>query len=426
MSKLQSIRNLSLNVDEQSFVALRYGSFNINNMTSFIAMTILPTNSTDLNDDSSNKTSIYGSIEHFLSLRYDLSNKKIRSKRVKSFYQRQNAIIDKYVDVLNNNEQGIDQTTIKLKKHVQILTVLSLAINISLFLIKILASILSNSLSIISSAIDSAVDIVSSVILFWTARAIRHRNQYRYPAGRTRIEPIAILILSVLMSSASIQVISEAAKRLLVYIRYMTNHSNEMPEVTMNIKQPIPIIVMCLTIVLKIILYFSCRHVPVDTIKALAQDHRNDVLSNIVALISGLLAGQAALRQIDIRFIVIDPIGAIVISIYIIISWVLQAAVHIRNLTGVTADPDFLNLITWIVINFSPHLTKIDTVKAFHFGTDLHVEVDIGLPGDMRIQQAHDIGANLQRKLESLSEIERAFVHIDYEFNHKADEHKQI
>jgi divalent metal cation (Fe/Co/Zn/Cd) transporter len=110
------------------------------------------------------------------------------------------------------------------------------------------ASILSNSLSIISSVIDSAVDLVSSVILFWTARTIRHRNKYRYPAGRTRIEPIAILILSVLMSSASIQVISEAAKRLFVYIQYMTNHSNEMPEVNMNIKQPIPIIVMCLTI----------------------------------------------------------------------------------------------------------------------------------------------------------------------------------
>jgi divalent metal cation (Fe/Co/Zn/Cd) transporter len=82
-------------------------------------------------------------------------------------------------------------------------------------------------------------------------------------------------------------------------------------------------------------------------------------------------------------------------------------------------------------------------VKAFHFGTDLLVEgkpqpsihhyvifilslVDIGLPGDMQIQQAHDIGSNLQMKLESLSEIERAFVHIDYEFEHQADEHKQI
>ena len=47
---------------------------------------------------------------------------------------------------------------------------------------------------------------------------------------------------------------------------------------------------------------------------------------------------------------------------------------HIRHLTGVTAEPDFLKLITWIAMNFSPHVTKIDMVKAFHFGTDLLVE----------------------------------------------------
>lgn len=47
---------------------------------------------------------------------------------------------------------------------------------------------------------------------------------------------------------------------------------------------------------------------------------------------------------------------------------------HIRHLTGVTADPDFLKVITWIAMNFSPYLTKIDMVKAFHFGTDLLVE----------------------------------------------------
>ncbi len=44
----------------------------------------------------------------------------------------------------------------------------------------------------------------------------------------------------------------------------------------------------------------------------------------------------------------------------------------------------------------------------------------------MQIQGAHGIGSNLQMKLESLSEIERAFVHIDYEFEHQIDEHKQI
>jgi hypothetical protein len=50
------------------------------------------------------------------------------------------------------------------------------------------------------------------------------------------------------MCSASIQVVSEATKRLFIYIRYIMNYTNEIPEVNMNIKQPIPIIVMCITI----------------------------------------------------------------------------------------------------------------------------------------------------------------------------------
>jgi hypothetical protein len=44
----------------------------------------------------------------------------------------------------------------------------------------------------------------------------------------------------------------------------------------------------------------------------------------------------------------------------------------------------------------------------------------------MPIQEGHDIGTKLQIKLESLPEIERAFVHIDYDIEHQTDEHKQI
>ena len=37
----------------------------------------------------------------------------------------------------------------------------------------------------------------------------------------------------------------------------------------------------------------------------------------------------------------------------------------------------------------------------------------------MHLQKAHDIGEALQKKLESLPEIERAFVHLDYEYNNR-------
>jgi hypothetical protein len=91
----------------------------------------------------------------------------------------------------------------------------------------------------------------------------------------------------------------------------------------------------------------------------------------------------------------------------------------------------------------SPLIKKIDTVRAFYFGTSYLVEVDIVLPENMLLRQAHDIGEDLQKKIECLPEVERvsdeptidgldicsfkAFVHIDYEYNHNPDsEHKIV
>ena len=50
---------------------------------------------------------------------------------------------------------------------------------------------------------------------------------------------------------------------------------------------------------------------------------------------------------------------------------------------------------------------RIDTVRAFYFGTSYLVEVDIVLPENMLLKEAHDIGEELQQKIEALSEVER-------------------
>jgi divalent metal cation (Fe/Co/Zn/Cd) transporter len=72
-------------------------------------------------------------------------------------------------------------------------------------------------------------------------------------------------------------------------------------------------------------------------------------------------------------------------------------------------------------------MTKIDSIQAVHLGTNLLVEVDIGLPGAMPLATAHDIGADLQTQLETIDDVERAFVHLDFEFDHMpACEHKTL
>lgn len=96
-------------------------------------------------------------------------------------------------------------------------------------------------------------------------------------------------------------------------------------------------------------------------------------------------------------------------------------------LTGHTARPDFLKKITWLAVNHHPKVLLIDTVRAFHFGNNFLVEVDIVLPELMNMKQSHDIGESLQLKIERLPEVERAFVHLDYECEHHPfSEHKQV
>lgn len=81
-----------------------------------------------------------------------------------------------------------------------------------------------------------------------------------------------------------------------------------------------------------------------------------------------------------------------------------------------------------MIYNYRPDVvTKIDSIQAAHHGTDYFVEVDIGLPGSMPLAMAHDIGSELQTQLENIDEIERAFVHLDFEFSHMpANEHKSV
>lgn len=96
---------------------------------------------------------------------------------------------------------------------------------------------------------------------------------------------------------------------------------------------------------------------------------------------------------------------------------------NVWSLIGRTAPPKFLAKLTYLVWNHHEEIKHIDTVKAYTFGTHYFVEVDIVLPKDMMLSEAHNIGEMLQIKLEQLAEVERAFVHIDFEFTH-APEHK--
>lgn len=65
--------------------------------------------------------------------------------------------------------------------------------------------------------------------------------------------------------------------------------------------------------------------------------------------------------------------------------------------------------------------------RAYHAGQRYYVEIDVIMDQDTPLKVSHDVSQSLQRKLEGLADVERAFVHVDYEDEHDVyEEHKPL
>ncbi|GLT73014.1 hypothetical protein SLA2020_449040 [Shorea laevis] len=114
------------------------------------------------------------------------------------------------------------------------------------------------------------------------------------------------------------------------------------------------------------------------------------------------------------------------IALYTISNWAKTVMENVSSLIGKTAPPEYLAKLTYLSWNHHKEIAHIETVRAYTFGLNYFVELDIVLPGGMSLGEAHNIGESLQDKLEQLPEVERAFVHIDFDTTHKPEHQPKV
>lgn len=304
---------------------------------------------------------------------------------------------------------------------------ISLYLNLFILFSKILAYAHTLSLSVLAALTDSLLDVISQLVLFYTERtSSMSRSSAHYPAGAARLEPIGVLTCAALMGMASFEILKESVEALV----YENDAS------LFNNLHMISVYGMTTIVALKLILFILCQRARPDvykkkngklvkvkgndaTLEALALDHWNDALSNGVAAVALF----CAILSRDLWFL--DPVGAIIISLYIIYSWFETGRDQIEQLTGKCAPDEFIDELYDLVNNFDStgkNRIIVDVVRAYHFGPKFLVEVEIVLPKDTLLMESHDIGMELQYEIEGRDEVERCFVHIDYE-QRPYDEH---
>ncbi|XP_028072820.1 metal tolerance protein 11 isoform X2 [Camellia sinensis] len=331
---------------------------------------------------------------------------------VAEFYQQQGEMLEGFNEMDALAERGFvpgmsKEEKEKLARSETTAIRLSNVANMFLFAAKVYASVRSGSLAIIASTLDSLLDLLSGFILWFTAFSMQTPNPYQYPIGKKRMQPLGILVFASVMATLGLQIILESVRTLI-------SDDNGF-NLTKGQEEWVVGIMLSVTFV-KLVLVLYCRSFTNEIVKAYAQDHFFDVITNVIGLVAALLANYFSDW--------LDPLGAIILALYTIRTWSLTVLENVNSLVGKSAAPEYLQKLTYLCWNHHKAIRHIDTVRAYTFGSHYFVEVDIVLPAGMPLQEAHDIGESLQVKLELLPEIERAFVHLDYEYTHKP-EHTQ-
>ena len=182
--------------------------------------------------------------------------KKIKDKKIRKFYEKQNAALndwaevdtivlamaDEVLDSMNTDadHDGIHERVGRLQhveEHIDALLPedvrasrakadrnarwavnINVIANVILLVAKGIAAMKSSSLSLIASLVDSALDLLCTGIVWTTNRLVSWRLSAlarKFPVGRRRLEPIGILVFSIIMVISFLQILQESVQKLL-------------------------------------------------------------------------------------------------------------------------------------------------------------------------------------------------------------------
>ena len=327
-----------------------------------------------------------------------------KARKIQRFYEAQNEKIEKMLKPVADHcaEARIEAGQDHLK--FQIAVYGSFAANIILAGLQLYGAISSGSLSLFTTMADSVFDPLSNLMLILSHRAVKKVDPSKFPSGKARLETAGNVFFAFIMIAVSFIIIAFSIQQLA--------GGNESETHSFNLPSVLAVAVAFLT---KFGLFLYCWALKdkYSQINILWQDHRNDLLINGFGILTSV--GGSKLKWW------IDPMGAIILSCIISTIWFHTAFGEFMLLVGVSADVEIQQLITYVCLTHSPDIEGIDTVRVYHSGPRLIAEVDVVMNPERSLRHTHDVAEELQIKLESLPDVERAYVHVDYETTHKPE-----
>lgn len=297
--------------------------------------------------------------------------------------------------ILMNEEVSTESEFRKVANRVSFITI---AGNVMLSVVKLLAGIIAHSSAMISDAIHSASDVFSTFVVIIGIKLSSKKADREHPYGHERLECVAAIILAMVLFITGLGIGVDAFKNI-VQGKY-----NDLQAPGM-----LALVAAIVSIVSKEGMYwytrFYAKKIDSSALMADAWHHRSDAFSSIGALI-GICGAR-------LGFPIMDSVASLVIFVFIV-----KAAYDIfkdalDKMVDHSCDEETEKQISECVMR-NEQVLGIDLLQTRMFGNKIYVDIEIGLPSYYTLEQSHGIAEAVHQEIEhNFPKVKHIMVHVN-------------
>lgn len=274
-------------------------------------------------------------------------------------------------------------------------SILGMIGNLFLLIIKVIVGLISNSQAMLADAFNSVTDILSSIMTYIGNKISSKEADEDHNLGHGKAEYIYSMLISITMFILGLQIISNSIKSFFTQSNYTFTYWL--------------IIVCCVTIITKIILYIYTNRVAKKynslLVKANSKDHRNDIFLTAFNLLASILSFYG--------IIIVDSIVGICIALWIIYTAITIFKSSYDVLMDKTIDAGIKEKVMNI-IKLHEEVLKFNHFNATPVGYRYQLSFTIFVDGNLSTFKSHKIANSLEKEIaKKIPEIYLTVIHVN-------------
>ena len=273
------------------------------------------------------------------------------------------------------------------EKSIYRVTLAGSAVNVVLLVFKFVAGFIGGSAAMIADAVHSLSDFITDVIVLLFVKLSAKPEDSDHDYGHGKYETLATSLIGLALMFVGVMIMYNGVCSIASAIM-----GNPLPQPGM-----IALAAALVSIALKEWAYrFTVkvgRKCESQAVIANAWHHRSDALSSI-----GTAVGIGGAILLGEKWAVLDPIAAVVVSVFIIrTAWQLtkQSA---GELLEQSLPADMEREIVDIVAR-EPMTSEVHHLRTRRIGSHIAIEMHLRMPGDISLYESHQHATNIEQKL---------------------------